>query len=213
MRRTCRDIVGLLLLAAGPHAWAASDDSENEDNTAEAAKAEYIRLTQEIEKLASRNAWTGVERTYQAILETGVAPSFSDHVAGAQSSRVVGNMSQTHERLSAATELQEDAEVMDWLWEIDSNYGRVYLVCDLNPKDPMALTAGAMPFDPAMASSVRFAIDKVATECLFDGFLPKGTYVFGTKEFAVVPRVQSVRFDFRGTGHAKKAKKPKKPKK
>jgi len=202
-------ITGFLLVFAGGAAMGA-DEPSDVDVTKEAAKAEYVRLTQEIEKLASRNAWAGVERTYLAILETGVAPSFSDHVAGAQSARVVGDTALTHRRLSAATELQEDSDVMDWLWEIDSNYGKVYLVCDLNPKNPMALTAGAMPFDPAMASSVRYAVAQVSEGCLFDGFLPKGSYTFGPKDFSVVPRIQSVRLDFRNLNGSKKSKKPKK---
>ena len=212
MMRTFGYIAGLVLLFPGADAHGSDDESEGE-LTVEAAKAEYVRLAQEIEKLASRNAWAGVERTYQAILETGVPPSFTDHVAGAQSSRAVGDMAITHDRLSAATELQEDSEVMDWLWEIDSNYGRVFLVCDLSPKNPIALTAGAMPFDPAMASAVRYAIESVAEACQFDGFLPKGDYTFGGKDFAVVPRIQSVRMDFRNMANPKKVKKPKKPKK
>jgi hypothetical protein len=202
-------IAGFLLIFAGESAHAGEEPSEV-DGSQEAAKAEYVRLTQDIEKLASRNAWAGVERTYLAILDTGVSPSFTDHVAGAQSSRVVGDTALTHQRLSAATELQEDSDVMDWLWEIDSNYGKVYLVCDLNPKAPLVLSAGAMPFDPAMASSVRHAVSQVTGSCLFDGFLPKGTYTFGTKEFAVVPRVQSVRLDFRNLGGSKRSRKPKK---
>ena len=46
--------------------------------------------SQELAKLATRNAWAGVERTYKAIVATGHAPSFEDHYSGAHAARAHG---------------------------------------------------------------------------------------------------------------------------
>ncbi len=199
-------VAGLFLFVTS--ASAAADEDPTEQLSPEAAKAEYVRLAQELEKLTSRNAWAGVERTYLALIETGVQPTFEDFIAGASSARATGDISGSRARLMAANELQEDKEILDWLWEIDSNYGKVFLAC-LPSKDPITLAAPVMPFDPAMAASVRFAIAEIEEDCLFDGYLPKGDYVFGTKEVSVVPRVQSVRIDLRNMD-TKRQKKPKK---
>src|SRR5690606_35599656 len=91
----------------------------------EAAQAEYIRLSAEMKRLAERNAWEGVERTYERILATGVAPSYDDHFLAAQSSRSIGDVNGARSRLLAANDVREEREVMDWLWEIDSSYGKV----------------------------------------------------------------------------------------
>jgi len=197
---------GLFLLFTGATA-AAADEEQAEELSPEAAKAEYIRLAQELEKLASRNAWGGVERTYLALMATGVAPTFEDFIAGAQSARASGDIAGTRKRLMAATELQEDREILDWLWDIDSNYGKVFLACVASGKDPITLSTGTMPFDPAMAGAVRFAVAQVDEDCLFDGYLPKGEYKFGSKAVDVVPRVQSVRIDLRNMEKSRGKKK------
>lgn len=158
-------------------------------------QAEYVRLQQELEKLAARNAWAGVERTYQKLVATGVPPSFSDHVSGAYAARALGDVGAARTRLSAANAIKEDKQILEWLWDIDSNYGRVYLACDLG-KHPVELEAEAMPFNPDMRRAVELSVGLVAQTCAFDGLLPHGNYSFGGQALKV-ERVQAVRLDLR----------------
>lgn len=185
----------------------------SEPPSAAVNQAEYVRLQQELEKLAARNAWSGVERTYRKLVATGVAPSFKDHVAGAYAARALGDMSAARARLSAANALQEDKQVLEWLWDIDTRYGRVYLACD-GGKHSVELAAEAMPFNPDLRRSVEFAIEKIAETCEFDGLLPHGQYTFGGYDVKV-QRVQAVRLDLRNMElpTAKKRKKKQKKRK
>ncbi len=164
-----------------------------------AAQAEYVRLNREIEKLAARNAWVGVERAYADMLALGAAPGFDDHVAGANAARSIGDTGKARERLLAANAMREDRVVIDWLWQIDSNYGMVSLDADHGA----ALSAEAIPFEPDQARSVEFAIRQVDETGTFHGYLPQGRYSFAGRTIDVQPRVTSISIDVR-TGEARK---------
>lgn len=174
-------------------------------SNAEAAHAEYVRLSQELEKLASRNAWPGVERTYTDLVATGVSPSFDDHMYGAHSARELGDISAAHTRLLAANAIKEDKQVLDWLWEIDSTYGQVFLAADPGATE---LKAEVMPFEPDQAHAVEFAAAKIAETGMFEGYLPQGKYTFGDFEVNIQPR-QSPRVDLRTGDDVKPPKKKK----
>lgn len=167
-------------------------------------RGEYQRLSQELEKLVSRNAWAGVERTYIALLATGVEPSFEDYLAGAYSARALGDVASARSRLIAANAKREDRAVVDWLWDIDSNYNRVLLACDIGQVE---LQPETMPFEPNQRKAVEFAQKAIVEKGFFDGYLPQGRYVFGKetgpdgaerdRTLSVEPRVQSIAFDIR----------------
>jgi len=172
------------------------------------ARAEYVRLSQELEKLAMRNAWTGVERTFVAIEATGVPPSFDDFVTGANSARALGDVRSARSRLMAANALKEDRGVLDSLWEIDSKFGAVSLAADLGAVE---FRAEVLPFEPAQAKSVEFAKQQIDETGVFEGFLPEGVYWFGDTEVKVQPRVSAILIDVRtDDGHKPKRKKKKK---
>ena len=192
----------------------ASDGSDTTDGTAAAAtdtaaQAEYIRLSQELEKLATRNAWPGVVRTYDLLIATRVQPKFEDHLIGAHGARAIGDITSARQRLLLANDLREEREVIDWLWEIDSTFGQVYLACDLGKGE---LKAEAIPFDPDQAHAVEFAAAKVLEGGLFEGYLPAGTYYFADYEVKVQPRIQGTRIDLRTADSGKPPKKKKKDK-
>jgi hypothetical protein len=168
-----------------------------EAQAADEARAEYFRLSQELARLADRNAWSGVERTWQQILATGVSPSQADLLIAAHSAKNVGDVTEMRGRLVRASELGENRQVLDWLWEVDSNYGRAELYCD----PPCALEPDVMPFAPDQVAAVTFAQGRIASGA-FDGYLPAGAYRFGTYDVRIVPRVSSVRIDARGAVRA-----------
>ncbi len=176
----------------------------------EAARAEYVRLSQDLERLVQKNAWAGVERTFQACLETKQDLAFEDWVAGAHAARALGDISAARERLIQANKLREEREVLDWLWDIDSSYGQVSLKGDLGKVELEAVQA---PFDPLMAKAVAFASDAVEESGTFEGYLPQGDYIFAGVEVKVRPRVMAARIDLRtdeGMAEARKRKKKEK---
>ena len=87
----------LLLLLAG---IASAGDAEPVTETPN--KGEYHRISQEIEKLSSRNAWSGVVRLWPELLAAGVPLSMHDWVAGANAARAIGDVEACHTRLDEA---------------------------------------------------------------------------------------------------------------
>ena len=182
-------------------------DVEQEEMTEAAKKAEYRRLSEELHKLATRNAWTGVERFYKQLEETGVPIQFDELITGAHSARAIGDTKLARTRLVTASKLKEQRDVIEWLWEIDEAYGTVYLACDPDRKKRPELGIKAMPFDPNQAKSVHFAQEQVSENCLFDGMLPGGKYTVGPYNFQVKPKVESVSIDMRAMAEEKPSKK------
>jgi len=190
----------------------ATDTSETPGATTPVSQthAEYVRLSQEMEKLATRNAWPGVEKMYLDLVATGETPSFADYLIGAHAARALGDVKAARERLLGANTVQNgDQEVIDWLWDIDSNYGPVFLAGDLGKA---SLDCANMPFDPNQAQAIAFAKTQIDATGVFDGYLPQGDYVFAKHDVQVKPRVDSPHIDLR-TGDVAPTHKTKKKKK
>lgn len=161
-------------------------------------RAEYHRLSLELEALVARNAWAGVERTFQELLATGVTPSYGDWMRGAESARLEGDVQEVYARLLAAKDRsEENRTAVEWLWELDKAYGSVFLACD--PGSNLVLASDVVPFDPGARRAIEYAQAQVRDRCLFQGRLPEGTYRFYTHTVDVRPKVQSVYVDLRGT--------------
>jgi hypothetical protein len=169
--------------------------------TDNAEQAEYVRLANEMARLASRNAWSGVERLFLTMSEMNVELSFEDFVSGAHSARAQGNITAVKERLSAATALREDKEITDWLFDLDGSYGRVFVSAD---KGKATLSTEKMPFHPDQRKAIEYAVVLVDETGTYDGLLPAGDYAFGQVTLEVIPRVQSIRIDLRTERFRKK---------
>ena len=197
MRLVLLPLVGLILGVFQPALASAGEGSavlEPGSGKDAAARARYVQDTQELEKLAQKNAWTGAERTFRDMQDLGVALSFNDYYLGAHAARATGDITSTRQRLMAANKVREDKGVLDWMWEIDSNYGVVYLAAD---PGAVPLEPEAMPFDPVQASAVTFAQQCLAQQGVFEGYLPQGNYQFGPHKVPVQPRVQATNIDLR----------------
>jgi hypothetical protein len=179
--------------------WWAIARSASADPAAAGAGAEageYNRLSEEIERLASKNAWAGVERTFLQLLGTGVEPSFDDWIRGADAARAQGDLASAHARLVAANALREDRTVLESLWDIDSRYGRVSLSCD--PDSYILLEPERTAMDPDLLRSIEFASARIHDGCRFEGFLPVGTYRLLDEVIEVEPRSPVTVVDLRG---------------
>ncbi len=165
-------LVGLLVL---PGAASAKDLSQ----------AESDRLSDELDKLANRQVWSGVERKYRELERLGVPMRFEDHVHGATAAREAGDVGRCYERLRLAAAIKPTKDVLNWLWEIDNNYGQVQLVTV--PARGAELTAAEMPFDPNQRKAVEAAVESAQADGIFVGLLPSGSYTFATQTFQVQP--------------------------
>jgi hypothetical protein len=203
----------LIALAGSPEAVDATVEPSDEGSVEEGVEvpvpkvpdqAEYNRLTQELEALAERNAWAGVERTWAKLLDTLIAPSFQDYVLAANAARALGDTAAARERWLAAKERKEDPAVFDALFDIDQHHGAVHLQCE--PGLGWELAAQTRPFQPDRIRSVEFAASAVAERCLFEGLLPVGTYTFADETFELRAGQPVVKIDARGRLPSKKKK-------
>jgi len=145
--------------------------------------AEKLRLSEEAKKLAQRNAWAGVERSFSGLIGTKCELKFTEYELGAQSARYLGKTFEMYERLTAAKDLDPQAEILDLLAGLDTNYGRVEIKGDARRRP--VLTRPSMPFPPDQRKSIEYAISVVDGTGSFQGMLPLGDYIVGDIEFSV----------------------------
>ncbi len=146
-------------------------------------EAEKLRLQEEMTKLASKNAWAGVESKYQALVDLKLPLTFDDHFYGAQSARFLGKTYETYNRLDAARQIDPRPEILTELEGIDAHYGRVEIKG--NPRRRPELVAAMMPFAPDERKSIEYAMEVVVNTGSFKGMLPFGEYTVGDKTFTV----------------------------
>lgn len=153
----------------------------------EAARAEMQRLSGEIRTLGRRQIWAGVERKYK-LLMGGEVPAPPDvHLIAAYSARERGDLLSVHNRLLRAASGEANEAVVDWLYDLDHNFGRVELKADR--KGTAVLTANEMPLDPNRRKAVMAAIEACKDDGRFDGLLPRGSYLFAGQDFKVEPGI------------------------
>jgi hypothetical protein len=147
-------------------------------------QAERLRLEEEMKKLAQRNAWTGVERNYEALLALGIDLPFDDHAVGAQAARSLGKTLEVYERLQRARKIKETPEIVQEMEAIDSSYGRV----DLKGSERFLpqVTPAVMPFAPDQRKSIEWATQVMTNTGSFRGMLPLGDYKIVCQAFSVV---------------------------
>lgn len=146
-------------------------------------QAEKLRLEEEMKKLAAKNAWTGVERNYQALVALKVPLSFEDHFLGAQSARFLGKTFEMYDRLSEAQKIEAKDEILQEMLGIENRYGRIEIKG--HPRKRPTLAAAVMPFAPDERKSIEYAMEVVLNTGSFKGMLPLGEYVVGDVTFNV----------------------------
>lgn len=155
-------------------------------------EAERARLSDEMNKLVQRQVWPGAERKFQELEELGLELTIDEYVAGATAARELGDVQAAYDRLKKAAQIKGTKEIVDWLWDIDNNYGHVELVTQ--PSRTAELTAATQPFDPNQRKAVDTAVRIAKQDGSFTGLLPKGPYAFAGQEFTVRPGL-SVRIE------------------
>lgn len=186
MFRSARPFAVLGLLAVFPVSARAAEPAPAA-NAAEVNDGEHVRLSSEIKQLATRQAWPGAEKKFEELERLGVTLTFDDLLHGAYAARALGNAQQAYDRLKVAAKLKGTKEVVDWLYAIDTTYGRAELIA--TPPRGISLEAELMPFDPDQRTCVSAAIDTVSHDGQFLGLLPQGHYTFAGTAFQVQPGI------------------------
>lgn len=151
-------------------------------------EAELERYVTDIATLSERQAWDGVERNYEKIMELpGVEIPREVHMNAALAARSTGNMKAVVDRLERAQKIEGEDETAAWLNEINENFGRVTLIV---PKG-VVLVPEVMPFAPDQRLQVEAAGKALIDEGTFDGMLPVGKYTLGGVGFEVVAGISA----------------------
>lgn len=179
-----RSLVALVLLSLGclltPGVASACD------------MAEKLRLTEEQQKLAARNAWSGVERAYEALSATKCEFDYTNQFLGAESARFLGKVYEQSERLKLALAVAPDSVgeegdpkpgIQSSIEAIEASYSRVEIKGD--PRKRPVLSRAEMPFAPDQRKAIEWAQTVVAETGSFKGMLPFGDYVVGDLPFKV----------------------------
>lgn len=192
-------IAGLALFTAVPAV--ATDEVPAPPGEAAVRMAEYKRLHDKIGALAQKNAWQGVERAFEDMQATGVMLEFEDYLWGAHAARAIGNIGASRQRLKRCNSIREDREVIDWLAEIDANYGMVTLMGD---PGKVELVAEQTPFDPVKKRAMEYAQAQILETGTFEGYLPSGNYTFGKFTVRVSPSIFGETIDVRSDDHIRR---------
>jgi hypothetical protein len=173
-------------------------------------RAEVRRLEDEINKLAAKNEWEGVDRTYKSI-ETKSDEAFGlaqnaigIHRLGAEAARNLGDIRRYKTLLvraktslqSAGGEIDETAlrDVEESLAQIEATYGAIRIAPRSEPKSEKKkaalrgpeLVPGAMPFGQVERTSIQTARQEIMDTGYFKGMIPAGDYTLGDETFTVI---------------------------
>ena len=180
-----------------------------QDNPKE-TQAEVQRLAEEMNQLAVKNAWAGVDRTYRQIetLGDGAFALAQDpaalHFLGAQAARNLGDIRRYKSLIQRATTAllatgrspddQQLAMLQGELTAIDQAYGAVTIAPrskrSANAKKGEAVGPELVPAVMPFAGDQRVSIERARAQIMetgsFSGLLPAGAYTLGTESFAVI---------------------------
>jgi len=143
-------------------------------------EAEHRQISEEMDRLAARNAWTGVERNFVQLLdlqEAGVVITYDEWYLGAQAARALGDMGSCRTRLAEAVKLEGKEEDIAWLEQIDKAYGPVMLR-SVDKDSVPTLSIAAMPFAADQRAALEYAQKTLSEKRTFKGLLPPGDYTF-----------------------------------
>lgn len=163
--------------------------------------AELERLSQDMERLAKRNAWKGVLRKYGEALEIEVPILPWLHMLAFEAARNEGEMTLARQALVRAAQAEvndpKQVEARDQAREqlagLDAAYGLVEV--RVSAKRIPALVRPEMPFAMDQRKAIEVAQALLAEEREFQGILPLGRYMVDGVFFEVVAGPETVKVE------------------
>ncbi|MDP2311454.1 MAG: hypothetical protein Q8P41_01000 [Pseudomonadota bacterium] len=154
----------------------------------EVEKAEHTRVGEEMRKLASRNAWPAVEASFDRLEELekkGEVITYKEFMLGAEAARALGDMTASRARVQRAAKLDSTKEALDWLADVDKNYGSVDISFDAKYTGARTLVPSVPPFAPDQRASITYAVAQIDAGKAYTGLLPAGEYTIGEQKVTV----------------------------
>lgn len=168
------------VLALAPAVHAAQPDTGADD-------AERDRIVEEMQTLATRQKWKGVEDLYTRLLDLekrGVVLKAEQHMMGVVAARTFGDIDSVVHRLSRATQAGE-ATAAAQRNDVLARYGRVRLELATRLTGDWTLAQVPAPFAPDARAAIERADTIIHEKRRFVGFLPTGSYQLGEASFQV----------------------------
>lgn len=187
---TTRPLLPLLVLLVSTPSLAADsgtggDGAEASTEAAfEPASAEQERLLRELDRLARKGQWKGVERTWGKLVARGEALPASAYTTAGDAARQRGDATEAQRRYLKAERLAPESTNAA-LDQYRSDYGvlevrRVEASC-------IRLEPGERPFDPTKAAAIDFAGGVLRETGAFRGLVPTGDYTVGGSPVTITP--------------------------
>ncbi len=151
-------------------------------------KAEHVRVSEEMRKLAQRNAWSAVEAQFEKLLalqSAGEVLTVQELSLGIQAAQNLGDITAARARLEQAIKIEANPDFQQQIQAIDANYGHVKLAYDKRYGGDRVITPASPPFAPDQRASIAIANTVVAAPGDYDGLLPAGDYSIGTHKFTI----------------------------
>mgnify|MGYP000654268241 CR=1 FL=1 len=139
-----------------------------------AEEAEADRLSEEVQKLAQKGAWSGVERAYHVLVELPVDVDAPVHALAAEAALQGGNVGASLARWEAAHAADPQPEYVARFEQLRSSHAEVYL-----EGRGASLVVAEATWVPTAQAAVGFAAARIADDGAFHGWLPAGRYLFG----------------------------------
>lgn len=168
------------LIALAPAAWAGPTADE-------ADEAERDRIVEEMQGLASRQQWKGVELQYGRLLQLekrGVSLGPELHMLAVEAARTFGDIDAVVYRLGQAIQAG-DPQAGQQRADVLSRYGRVRLEIASRPSGEWGLEQVPTPFAPDARAAIARADEALHDKRRYVGFLPAGAYRVGAARFQV----------------------------
>jgi hypothetical protein len=204
-------VLGLVGAAVTAPAQAGRRDAV--ELTDEEKEAERYRLQLEMDKLAKKTHWSGVERSYAKMLTLQIPLTTHTHYTAALAAEARGDMRESWRRLERA--LREEAvvemvepvsdfsikktlpEVVDTESEsgqaaraayeqLRTRYGRVGITVH-RTRLPALVRVGSKPFSKTEREAIERGQKALSADFEYEGLLPVGRYMVDGEFFEVTP--------------------------
>jgi hypothetical protein len=176
-------------VSAGPASGGGGSSAVTMDPAAAHARFEQLRA--EMEKMAARNVWNGVEEAWLAMQDLGVDIPVDLRLLAADAARNRGDAWGAYQRLADVLRMAPESDVVAGQMRVyRENWGRVTVRRVEATAIPIA--AVIQPLMPEGRAGIAFAQKELDKTGGFDGMLPVGDYTVGPYAFSVVAGLDPV---------------------
>jgi len=169
-------LAGLLLLPSASQGGRAED------------AAEARRLSEELTRLANRNAWSGVGRSYAALRAIpGAEVTVEQHLLGAHAAQAAGDINDVWLCLNRALAIDPRHEnALMWWATLLATYGEVALKVHRRYEEQALLVGQDFAFNPEYVRVFQAAQAALDEDRSYTGLLPLGRYQLGHEKFEII---------------------------